>query len=445
MRKKQIDYKKDKVNLAYDTLMFEVTRQCNLKCEHCFRGDMQNVIMTKKIIDKALDQIWYVEHIDITGGEPFLAPEIIEYLANSIIKRNLRFMSFTMVVNGTIFGEKAIRSINAINKIATYLFEDLYPKAYKQNNQKYSFEKESAKEMPVSISISTDQFHNNDVEKALLFYRKYANKYVDVKEQDAWEHTLEDGTIETMQEHRSVMNERGLSWVDSEGRAEEYHIGYKKNSCEHCANICHRINMVDGVVKCLTQISANGNVSFGGQLSFENIDKFSMGNILEKPISCMIIDWQWKEPLLCDEIDRMLNLKSILTYNHEIPEIEGLYGNNDTKEVAQQIVDLMLCKREMLKAAHDKFPYLNYEELVEAVDSDININTNGAFAIYMRLWYPNYKEKYAESWKYNQVKEQAICNKYKALNFKRMLGLSQGSTLPYIWDSCDAVRVYDVK
>ena len=41
---------------AYNAI-FEVTRRCNLSCEHCLRGDAQNLDMTKETVDKVLDHI----------------------------------------------------------------------------------------------------------------------------------------------------------------------------------------------------------------------------------------------------------------------------------------------------------------------------------------------------------------------------------------------------
>lgn len=428
MTANNIDFQKECVNLNYDTLFFEITRKCNLKCKHCFRGDAQNVSMNKEIIDKTLDQVGYCYHFVMTGGEPFLEPEIINYLIDGIIKRKLRFLGFSVVVNGTILDERAIQSIIAMNKLATYYYEELLPLAYKtQKGKKYSFDKDYGKhpekEKPISISISVDEFHNNDVNKAITFYKKYANnKYIDVKGQDTWTKTQEDGSILTQTEAHKVLSENGKTWVDNEGRAKQNGIGYKRNACEHCANNCHRILIEDNQVKCGIQICANGNVSLSGQLSFEHLDKYTMGNILNRPISCMIVDWQWNEPLECKEIDDMLQLKTMLEYEKYTENIPKL--SEDAKESLKWCVNLMLLKRETLKKAHEMLPYLPYEDLTNAVDADLNISTSGKYAQYMRLYYDRYKEKYPKDWNYNSTTEQMICNKYKRIN--KMLAVENG-------------------
>ena len=33
------------IPLPYDNIMIEVTRRCNLRCEHCMRGEPQNIDM----------------------------------------------------------------------------------------------------------------------------------------------------------------------------------------------------------------------------------------------------------------------------------------------------------------------------------------------------------------------------------------------------------------
>mgnify|MGYP000373554953 FL=1 len=105
--------------LPFHRIMFEITRRCNLCCAHCFRGEPQNIDISEEIIDRSLDQISSCFSFDVTGGEPFLVPEKLEYLVDGIIKKKMRFTSFSLVVNGTILDERAQRSVAAINRLAT--------------------------------------------------------------------------------------------------------------------------------------------------------------------------------------------------------------------------------------------------------------------------------------------------------------------------------------
>lgn len=72
---------KEKNKLSFNSIVFEITRKCNLKCEHCVKGAAQNITITKSIINKVLDSVGFCKSIYLTGGEPFLEIDIIEYLA----------------------------------------------------------------------------------------------------------------------------------------------------------------------------------------------------------------------------------------------------------------------------------------------------------------------------------------------------------------------------
>ena len=67
-----------------NNLMIEVTRRCNLKCDHCLRGDAQNKDISTEYIDALLDQVTSIGSVTFTGGEPFLATYIIDYFLNKL-------------------------------------------------------------------------------------------------------------------------------------------------------------------------------------------------------------------------------------------------------------------------------------------------------------------------------------------------------------------------
>ena len=431
--------KNNKTNtIAFDTLLLEVTRKCNLKCEHCFRGEPQNISMSKELIDSLINQLDFVQRISLTGGEPFMVPEVIEYLVNKIIDSKLKFMTFTLVVNGTILDERAIRSIKALNRLGEYLFTYIYPNAYQKDGKSFNFEAaDNKEERLIDISISTDEFHKNDPDKAIDFYSNIANQYLQIKRQDNWSEYsegLED------------LSGKGLSWVKSEGRAADNNIGNHQRYCESCSPYCHRVNIEDNIVKCMTQICANGNVILCGESSYKHEDELSMGNILITPIWSMIQENEWKQPLLCEESDSMFDIKNLIDELEKGNDTYSTYldiqtdSTEEIKDILQRLFEGMLLKRDVMRMAHEQLPYLNYEEIVDVVDADINVRTEGNFAKYMRLYYKNYKEKYLANWKYSFLTEQSICNKYKRLNNLRSLGLKKKSSLPYKLKSCEATK-----
>lgn len=54
--------------LYIGALVLEVTRRCNMHCEHCLRGDTQNLDMQKEIVDKLLEQTESIFCVTFSGG-----------------------------------------------------------------------------------------------------------------------------------------------------------------------------------------------------------------------------------------------------------------------------------------------------------------------------------------------------------------------------------------
>lgn len=409
---KKINYATEGQTLRFREIMFEITRRCNLQCAHCFRGDAQNMDISEEIIDKTLDQI-SCSMFAITGGEPFMAPDKLEYLVDGIIKRKMLFSGFQLVVNGTIMDERAVKSLAAINKLATYIYEDVYPEIWNKAGKEFDFEKDAKGYKPlIRVSVSVDDFHHNNPDEAISYYKSLVNsKYVDFERQDEWTRTDDDGNVHTQAEIRNDKVKAHETWVDNEGRAKDNHLGYRINTCNFCNVACHKVEFAENsTIKCTIQICANGNVGYGEQLSFESEDKFTMGNILEEPLSCIIWKNTFNQPLQCIEVTRLLQCETRLAHG----EVE----DEEEKGYTKILISAIKMKRELMRAAHEKFPNLTWGELLEACDADLNIQTDGWYAHTMSLAFDSYREKYKD-WTYDRDKEQKICNKYIGENALR--------------------------
>lgn len=88
------------MNIEVYSLVLEVTRRCNMACEHCLRGDAQAVDMQKSIVDQVLRKIDSISEVTFTGGEPSLNIPIINYFMNQADKLGKLPHSFYLVTNG---------------------------------------------------------------------------------------------------------------------------------------------------------------------------------------------------------------------------------------------------------------------------------------------------------------------------------------------------------
>lgn len=86
-------------NITLDSLMFEITRRCNMKCEHCLRGEAQDMDISPEVIDRVLDKVDYIGQISFTGGEPSLKPDIMLYILEKCQEKKIEVGSFYLATN----------------------------------------------------------------------------------------------------------------------------------------------------------------------------------------------------------------------------------------------------------------------------------------------------------------------------------------------------------
>jgi hypothetical protein len=82
-----------------DSLIIETTRRCNAKCDHCLRGDIENVDLQQEYVDSLFSKLSYVGSVTFTGGEPSLVPEVIGYAIDAAEKYGVEIGNFYIATN----------------------------------------------------------------------------------------------------------------------------------------------------------------------------------------------------------------------------------------------------------------------------------------------------------------------------------------------------------
>jgi len=99
-------------------LQWHITERCNLRCTHCYQSSFDSKEPDfEQLINSTLQYIellkqWNLEryghfvpgHINITGGEPFIRNDFIDFLEYLAKKAN--FFSFGILCNGSLIDEK---------------------------------------------------------------------------------------------------------------------------------------------------------------------------------------------------------------------------------------------------------------------------------------------------------------------------------------------------
>ena len=143
------------------SLFLETTRRCNLCCDHCMRGDAQNLDLTKELIDELFDKLKGVNITTLvfTGGEPTLNPDIIVYTINKIMDENISVGFIQMISNGQEFNRDIARAFDRYN--VYYLRKlGLYDPLFRSRH--------------AVIAFSRDEHHDPMDAKVKEQYRKYA-------------------------------------------------------------------------------------------------------------------------------------------------------------------------------------------------------------------------------------------------------------------------------
>jgi len=94
-----------------DSLIIEVTRRCNIRCNHCLRGPQQRKDMDLGYIEKVFKEISDVDCITFSGGEPSLVPEIISGILTLAKKYKVSVNNFYCVTNCTTNSKEFVLSM----------------------------------------------------------------------------------------------------------------------------------------------------------------------------------------------------------------------------------------------------------------------------------------------------------------------------------------------
>ena len=139
----------DKTNkFGFAGLNLELTRRCNLCCPHCSRGDAQNLTISEKIIDTMLSQTLSITDLVITGGEPLLEIDKLEYFVNSLKRHNVPIFRICIITNGTILDERVPKILKS------YLLRN--PSSF------------------VNLEVSNDAFHDRlQSSRCVSFYSRF--------------------------------------------------------------------------------------------------------------------------------------------------------------------------------------------------------------------------------------------------------------------------------
>ena len=86
--------------ITFKRLILELTRQCNMRCAHCMRGEPEDKTIGTSILERLFREVRHIEHLGLTGGEPALVPEQIEWIVHLAKRWGCTIGHFFCATNG---------------------------------------------------------------------------------------------------------------------------------------------------------------------------------------------------------------------------------------------------------------------------------------------------------------------------------------------------------
>lgn len=138
--------------ITFSGVTVELTRRCDMACLHCMRGNAMDADISLSHIDEFLDQADIIDTLSLTGGEPGLALDAAEYIADGLIKRGILLLSINLASNGFTYSERLVEVLKKYRRIIDiscgYGFA---PGTYNPKDETHR----------VILGISLDRFHSD--------------------------------------------------------------------------------------------------------------------------------------------------------------------------------------------------------------------------------------------------------------------------------------------
>ncbi|MBQ8028174.1 MAG: radical SAM protein [Clostridia bacterium] len=369
---------------AMTGLNIELTRRCNMNCPHCAKGEPQNIDISKEIIDKTFDEVGniYIRTIRITGGEPFLNPDGLEYLVDSMINHKIKVRHIEVFTNGSIQNNNIAKSLQRLCAYLNTIQSDVlkYENCYFgsghiiSDNPNNLNRKTKAGEV---YCIVSQQYHRNIFQENTVSY--YKNK-VDM---DNFFINLQNATI-----FKNI-------WKNLEGNLLKNYKSFSKRDLQAILIKNNRFCIINDdcgkrIIEKTITVSANGNVFAGNLIAYEKVDREVMIlNISDCQNNFMdLIDlWCWKHP-----INHITNRKYEEYMAYEWLKDKGLLCSgsplNKYKDYPVSVSDYVKAAEQDLIKIHHMLPYLSHNEIEEfyTLDFCMQMGINDVTKFFLRTF-----------------------------------------------------------
>jgi len=182
--------------MVLTNLTIELTRRCNLSCEHCLRGCPENMDIRDEYIDYLFNRVEEIGTLTLTGGEPSLVPDKIFKILEIAEKRNVRIDSFYMVTNARRTTDEFMRALLALylycydkDECSLQISNDYFHYCCNTDEQEFMDNSEKLK----AFRFTSDKFSDKDIDRP---YKVIDQGYASLNCPDKIDHSISSFEVE---------------------------------------------------------------------------------------------------------------------------------------------------------------------------------------------------------------------------------------------------------
>lgn len=207
-----------KKEIYLNEFCIEITRKCNMKCEHCLRGNAQNVNIKNEYITNVLKDVTSIGSLTITGGEPSLNVPAIQFILDELKRLNILVDNFYIVTNGrkTSYSEKFLHTL-----LELYYYQQL-----------------GIDDIGSMVQISKDNYHTHKEEQKESIKRLSAFSFFSVRETNyTYDRIIAEGRGYEIGGERELTYNKEISYEIDENNItieDMIYLNAKGQICNNC-------------------------------------------------------------------------------------------------------------------------------------------------------------------------------------------------------------------
>lgn len=149
--------------IVVQNLALELTRKCNLNCEHCVRGCAENKEMPDKTIERVFEEIDAVKGLEFIGGETSLATHKLRKVLEVLKEKKTTVNGFFVFTNAVDISDEYIELLVELRKHALTTTPNKAQEYFV--NTTGLVERLDSNEYPLRVIVSLDKYHLDSMRK----------------------------------------------------------------------------------------------------------------------------------------------------------------------------------------------------------------------------------------------------------------------------------------